>query len=189
MARANRVIQKPKPPSIRHMALIDPNTGVISGYASGTNIVIGDVESQHNWKDITDVPGAASLSSEKIRRVFMKDGKIKRKPRVRLVIDSRKIEIGKGKAKVSFEVLEGEVEDLNLVVHNNGNTRKEKLHKNQHLEISASSRRKVVVTVDDPLIFVEGPVATINIVPPEELTVQPSTPVVVIDDLVVGKKN
>ena len=189
MARANRVIQKPKPPVVKHLAIIDPNTGVISGYASGTNIVIGPVESKRNWTDITDIPGSEKLSAEKIKRIFIKDGKVRRKPRVRLIIDAKRIEIGRGRAKVSFEVLEGEVSELNLLVISNGTVRKEKLIGNQTLDIGGSSRRKVTVEVDDPLIFVEGHVAAVDIVPSEELIIPPTPSRNDVDDLVIEKKD
>ena len=189
MARANKVIQKPKPPTVKRVALIDPDSGLISGYASGTNIVLGNVESERNWKDITDVPGSATLDSDKIRRIFMKDGKIKRKPRIRLIIDSRRIEIGRGRAKVSYEVLEGEVDELNLIVHSNGNRRKDKIRKNQDLHIGGNSRQRVVVSIDDPLIFLEGPLLVIEVVPSGEL-IQPPTPTPnVDDDTIIEKKD
>jgi hypothetical protein len=188
MAKANRVIQKPKPPAPKHLALIDPNTGLISAYVSGTNVVIGPVESKRNWRDITDVPGADKLNSDRIKRNFIKEGVLKRKPRVRLVVDSKKIEIGKGRAKVSYEVLEGDADDIELTVRSNGSVRKEKLRKNQTLDIGGSSRRKVTVTIDDPLIFVEEPVVAVEIVPPEELIVSPVL-VEVPDDIIIDKKD
>ena len=189
MAKANRVIQKPKPPAVRYVAIIDPSNGLISAYASGTNIVLGSVESKRNWRDITDLPGAATLDTAKIKRVFLQGGKIKKKPRVRLVIDARKIEIGRGRAKVSYEVLEGEVEELNLTIRSNGSVRNDKIRKHQNLEIGGNSRRRITVTIDDPLIFVEEPILTINVVPPEELVTSPTPPVQEVDDVIVDKKD
>ena len=186
MPKANRVISKPKPPAVRHVAIIDPNSGVISGYASGTNIVLGPVESRQNWRDITDIPGSSKLNADRIKRNFIRDGQLRRKPRVRLIVDSRRIEIGRGRAKISYEVLEGEVEELNLTIRSNGSQRKDKLRKNQQLEIGGSSRRKVTVTIDDPLVFVENPVLEINVVPPEELIVAPPPPV---EEVIVEKKD
>lgn len=175
MAKANRVIQKPKPPAVKHVAVIDPNTGLISAYGSGTNIVIGDRESKRNWRDITNVPGAATLDSEKVKRHFFKDGEFKKKPRVRLIVDNKRIAIGTGKAKISYEVLEGELEELNLEVKSDGSRRTEKLSKHQNLELSGGTAKRIAVVVKDPMVFVEGKASVIDIVAPEEI-IKPRKP-------------
>jgi len=190
VVKANRVISKPKPPPLKRVAIVDPINGVISGYASGPNIVLGDVESKRNWKDITDIPGSATLNADRIKRTFLKDGKIKKKPRVRLVVDSRKVEIDKGRAKVSYEVLEGEVDGfyLNLAIKSAGSSRCSKLRHNQELEIGGSSRCSVAITVDDPLVFVEGPVVIIGVVPAEELIKTQVPKLAPMDNMIIEKK-
>jgi hypothetical protein len=153
VAKANRVISKPKPPAVKHLAIIDPTTGVISGYVSGTNVVLGNVESQRNWRDITNVPGAKQLSG-KLDQKLVKAGVVKNKPRIRLKLNKREVDFNE-EAEIEIEVIDGDPADIpeDIMIRLNGS--KYILLLGEKLKIKGSKEKNLAIKVSDSRVFVE----------------------------------
>lgn len=166
MAKENRVIQKPSPPPVRHAALIDPDTGVISGYIRGTNFVL-DGDTDANWRDITGVPGADKLANKDINSVFLRNGRLREKPKIKLSVDSRRIEIGNGRANLTMEV-DGSTAFLPEEISVSINGKNETMKLDQALDIMSNSRQTLKIKIDDPRVY-STDIILVHAVPAEEL--------------------
>lgn len=147
-------------PKKRYYAQIDPVTGNVIGYASGTNI---DIRNSNEWRDITDIRGAKQLTGKAGKAIF-RDGVFKKKPKLRLDIAGKRVEVGSD-IKVTLSLVEG---DPTLVPEEIGikiGATQYAVKLGQEIKIKSTDARKINIRVNDPLVALDDRVAAVRVVP------------------------
>jgi hypothetical protein len=152
--------KKPAPKK-RYYAQIDPVTGVVIGYASGTNI---DIRNSNEWQDITDLHGAKQISG-RVGDVSVSKNAVIKKPKLEIVVSDRRIEVGE-QATVSLKLVEGDAalvpKEIRIRIAPKVRIN---LELDEHLIISHDEPTKVNIRVVDDRVRLDDRVASIRIVP------------------------
>jgi hypothetical protein len=151
-----------KPAAKRHYyAQIDKNTGVVIGYASGTNI---DIRNSNEWQDITELHGAKQISG-KVGDVLVNNGSVIKKPKLKIVVSDRRIEVGE-EATFSLQVVEGDPtlvpKEIRIRI---APKVKINLELDEQLIISHDEPTKVNIKVVDDRVRLDDRTVSIKIVP------------------------